>query len=96
MLRKTLSLESCRGRLCHLWHVPEAPNRSIAAEHCVPLMPSGTFTICLDVCACVVLWERNVVDVASPHLMSCDEGVSELLLSWDNIWMRRLGKIHGT
>lgn len=37
-----------------------------------------------------------VVDVASPHLMSCDEGVSELLLSRDNIWMRRLGKMHGT
>lgn len=59
-------------------------------------MASGALCFCLGVYDCVMLWERNVVDVARPHLMSCDEGVSELLLSRDNIWMRRLGKMHGT
>lgn len=35
----------------------------------------------------IVLWERNVVDVARPHLVLCDEGVSCCeLFSQDNIW----------
>lgn len=56
-----------------------------AVEHCVPLMPSENFqTICLDVFACVMLWERNVVDVASPHLMSCDEYLDASF--WQNAW----------